>query len=50
VVLIAAIVGKSLGADGFSAYPTVEVGLGPATVALSALIVLAGFAPRRGDG
>jgi energy-coupling factor transport system permease protein len=46
-VVAAAIVGKALGADGFSAYPTVEIGLGPVTVALSLLIVLAGFAPRR---
>jgi energy-coupling factor transport system permease protein len=47
-VLIAAIVGKALGADDFRAYPTVEIGIGPATVVLSALIVLAGLAPRRG--
>ena len=47
VILIGAIAGKALGADGFDAYPTVEVGVGPATVALSALIVLSGFAPRR---
>lgn len=46
-ILIAAIAGKLLGADGFHAYPTVEIGLGPATVALSVLIVLSGLAPRR---
>lgn len=46
-VLIAAIAGMALGADSFHAYPTIEVGLGPGTVALSALIVLSGFAPRR---
>lgn len=46
-VLIAAIIGMVLGADSFHAYPTIEVGLGPTTVALSALIVLSGFAPRR---
>ncbi|HSR94407.1 MAG TPA: CbiQ family ECF transporter T component [Solirubrobacterales bacterium] len=46
-VLIAAIAGKALGADGFGAYPTVDVGFGSAAVSLSALIVLSGFAPRR---
>ncbi len=46
-VLIAAIVGKALGADGFDAYPTITVALGPATVVLSVLIVLSGLAPRR---
>ncbi len=46
-VLIAAIAGKVLGADSFHAYPTTEVGLEPATLALSALIVLSGLAPRR---
>lgn len=49
VVLGAAIVGKVIGIDGFDAYPTVEVGLSPATVALSGLIVLAGLAPWRRD-
>jgi energy-coupling factor transport system permease protein len=46
-VLLAAIVGMALGADSFHAYPTIEAGLGPSTVALSALIVLSGLAPRR---
>jgi energy-coupling factor transport system permease protein len=46
-LLIAAIAGKVLGADDFHSYPTTEVGLDPATIALSALIVLAGLAPRR---
>jgi len=46
-VLVAAIAGKLLGADGFHAYPTIEVGLGLSTVALSALIVLSGLAPWR---
>ncbi len=49
LVLIAAIAGLILGADSFRAYPTIEVGLGPATLALSALIVLSGFTPRRRD-
>jgi energy-coupling factor transport system permease protein len=49
LVLVAAIVGKAMGVDSFRAYPTIEVGLGPATVALSVLIVLSGLAPRRRD-
>jgi len=48
-VLVAAIIGMAMGADGFHGYPTIEVGLGPGTVALSALIVLSGLAPRRRD-
>jgi len=46
-VLVAAIVGKALGADSFSEYPAVEIGAGLATLALSALLVLSGFAPLR---
>jgi energy-coupling factor transport system permease protein len=49
VVLLAAIAGKLAGADGFHAYPTIELGAGPATVGLAALLVLAGLAPRRRD-
>jgi energy-coupling factor transport system permease protein len=49
LVLVAAIVGKMLGADGFNAYPAIEVGVVPATVALSLVVVLAGLAPRRRD-
>lgn len=49
IVLVAAIAGMALGADSFHAYPTIEVGVGPGTLALSALIVLSGFAPRRRD-
>jgi energy-coupling factor transport system permease protein len=45
VVLIAAILAKLLGADGFHAYPTIQVGFGPATLALSALLVLSGLTP-----
>jgi energy-coupling factor transport system permease protein len=48
-VLFAAIAGKVVGADGFNAYPTIEIGAEPATVALSVLIVLSGLAPRRRD-
>jgi energy-coupling factor transport system permease protein len=47
LVLLAAIAGKLLGADGFDAYPTVTVEMAPATVALSALVVIAGLAPWR---
>ncbi len=47
VVLAAAIAGKLLGADGFHAYPTIELDLTPATLAVSALTVAAGLAPRR---
>jgi len=47
VVLASAIVARALGVGGFDAYPTVEIGLDPATVALSALLVVAGLAPRR---
>jgi hypothetical protein len=46
-VLSAAIAGKLLGADGFDAYPTATVEVAPATVALSAIVVLAGLAPWR---
>jgi energy-coupling factor transport system permease protein len=47
VVLGAAVAGKLLGADDFRTYPTIEVGLSPATVALAALLVLSGLAPLR---
>jgi len=45
VVLLAAIAAKLIGADGFSAYPTLEVGLAPSTIALSILPIVAGLAP-----
>lgn len=47
IVLVAAIAGKILGADDFSAYPTVTVGTDPLTLALSALVALAGLTPLR---
>jgi len=51
VVLAAAVIARALGVGGFDAYPTVELDLDAATVALSALIVVAGLAPlRRGPG
>ncbi|HWO16221.1 MAG TPA: hypothetical protein VNM89_05860, partial [Solirubrobacterales bacterium] len=46
-VLVAAIVGKLLGADDFSAYPTITIGTDPLTLALSALVGLVGLAPLR---
>lgn len=46
-VLVAAVVARIAGADGFEAYPTVELGLNAWTVGLSALIVLSGLAPWR---
>jgi energy-coupling factor transport system permease protein len=46
-VLAAAIAGKLLGADGFDAYPTVQLGLSPATLALSVVLVLSGLTPLR---
>lgn len=49
LVLVAAIVGKLLGADGFHAYPTIEIGVRTATVVLLVLIVLSGLAPWRRD-
>lgn len=49
-VLVAAIAGKLLGADEFGTYPTVEIGLGASTLALSALVILAGLAPLRRRG
>jgi energy-coupling factor transport system permease protein len=49
LVLVAAIAGKLLGADGFHAYPTIEVGTSAATLLLSMLIILSGLAPWRRD-
>jgi energy-coupling factor transport system permease protein len=46
-VLTAAIAAKLLGADGFNAYPTIALGIGPLTLALSALVLLSGLAPLR---
>jgi energy-coupling factor transport system permease protein len=45
VVMLTAIAGKALGADGFSAYPTVTVGSDPLTFALAVLVALSGLAP-----
>lgn len=46
-ILVAAAAGKLLGADGFSAYPTVEVAITPATLVVSAVAIAAGLAPLR---
>ena len=47
LVLVAAIAGKPLGADDFQAYPTIAISLGPATLAVSAIVALSGLAPLR---
>jgi energy-coupling factor transport system permease protein len=47
LVLAAAVWAKALGADVFSEYPSIEVGVGAGTLALSALLVLSGFVPLR---
>ncbi|HET6571294.1 MAG TPA: energy-coupling factor transporter transmembrane component T [Solirubrobacterales bacterium] len=49
LVLAAAIGGRLAGADGFHAYPSVELELTPATLAVAALVAAAGIAPRRRD-
>ena len=46
-VLVAAIAGKLAGADEFHAYPTIEVGLSPATLAVTAMVAASGLAPLR---
>jgi energy-coupling factor transport system permease protein len=48
LVLVAAIAGELLGADAFHAYPTIQIGLEPSTLALSTLLILSGFVPRQG--
>jgi energy-coupling factor transport system permease protein len=50
LVLAAAIVGKILGADDFQTYPRIEIGLGPATLAVSAIVLASGLAPWRRGG
>jgi energy-coupling factor transport system permease protein len=47
LLLVAAVAGKALGADDFNTYPEIEIGLGPATLALSALVVSSGLTPVR---
>jgi energy-coupling factor transport system permease protein len=50
VVLAVAIVGKVVGADDFHAYPTIEMGLGPTTLVVSAVVLASGVAPWRRGG
>jgi energy-coupling factor transport system permease protein len=45
IVLGTAIAGELLGADAFDTYPTIEIGLGPATLAVATLVTLSGLAP-----
>ena len=45
--ILLAIAAKLAGADGFGAYPAVDVSTGPATIALALLLVLVGLAPLR---
>jgi energy-coupling factor transport system permease protein len=47
VVLATAVVGKAAGADDFQAYPTIAIGLGPATLAVAAVVLLGGLAPLK---
>jgi energy-coupling factor transport system permease protein len=47
VVLAAAIAGELRGADGFDAYPTVQLGGGAATLAVATIVALSGLAPSR---
>lgn len=50
LLLAAAIAGKLLGADSFDAYPSIQIGLGLPTLALSALLLLGGFVPWQPRG
>lgn len=47
LVLATAIAGKLTGADDFQTYPTLAIGIGPATLAVAAVVTLSGFAPLR---
>jgi energy-coupling factor transport system permease protein len=46
-LLALAIAGEALGADSFHAYPSLEAGAGPGTVAVAAAVALSGLAPLR---
>jgi energy-coupling factor transport system permease protein len=50
LLLVTAAAGKLLGADAFDTYPTIEVGLGPSTLAVAAVTALSGLAPYRQRG
>jgi energy-coupling factor transport system permease protein len=45
LVLVAAIVGKIAGADNFHTYPTIQIGLGPTTLTVAAIVLVSGLAP-----
>ncbi len=45
LVLVAGIAGKLAGADAVDFYPAIEVGIGPATLAVAFAVLLAGLAP-----
>ncbi len=47
LVLVTAIAGKLLGADDFQTYPSIEIGLGPATIAVAAIVALSGLTPLK---
>jgi energy-coupling factor transport system permease protein len=47
LVLAAAIAGKVAGGDEFHTYPTIEVGLSAATLAVAAVVAASGLAPLR---
>lgn len=47
LVLAVAVLGKVIGADDFRTYPTIQVGLGPATLAVAAIVLASGLAPWR---
>src|ERR1700761_5805549 len=46
-VLVAAIVGKVIGADDFHAYPRIHIGTGASTLAVCAVVLASGLAPVR---
>jgi energy-coupling factor transport system permease protein len=50
LVLVAAIFGKVLGGDDFHTYPTIQIGVGPATPAVCAVVLASGLAPWRRRG
>lgn len=45
LVLATAVAGKLFGADDFRTYPTIAIGLAPATLAVAAIVTLSGLAP-----
>jgi energy-coupling factor transport system permease protein len=49
-VLVAAVAGEFLGADDFHTYPTIAIGLGPATLAVVAVLLVGGLTPLRRRG